>query len=303
VVLQRDRYAEPWAELEAFYDTLYGTTCSGGSQDLGTVFRIGCFPDPMISVLSLDDTANSCPVSGLTLSHDGYLYGATPARKVFPDSFGSIFKVVPGMFGVGSLEPLVRFANDESSGCLGPPGLPGGRPNGLVLAKATSGDMYGTTHVGGGDGFGTLFALPSGQCPASLVQFEEEHSHPYAALVEASDGQIYGSTSGLENAPDVDQGHLNDGTLFRFDPELGYEELHDFGLATASGSYPLSALVELAPGDLAGQLTDPDSARKRTVPLRRWGWGGSAAIWVAAIVTFSVLRRADAGTTLTSCPW
>lgn len=67
------------------------------------------------------------------------------------------------------------------------------------LIQASNGNFYGTTS-GGGVGsiyLGTVFEITSTGVLSTLVAFDiEDGAYPYAALVQGTDGNLYGATVG-----------------------------------------------------------------------------------------------------------
>lgn len=73
---------------------LYGTTSSGGSNELGTVFRAGTTPGPIETLGSFDGTNGSQPQCALVLNRfDQNLYGTTLEGGEF--GFGAVFSATP----------------------------------------------------------------------------------------------------------------------------------------------------------------------------------------------------------------
>jgi uncharacterized repeat protein (TIGR03803 family) len=78
-------------------------------------------------------------------------------------------------------------------------GSDGQTPNG-GLVQATNGDFYGTTATAGGYGRGTVFGItPSGEL-ATLYNCTHagctDGSEPSSGLIQATDGDLYGTTGG-----------------------------------------------------------------------------------------------------------
>jgi uncharacterized repeat protein (TIGR03803 family) len=73
------------------------------------------------------------------------------------------------------------------------------------LVQATNGDLYGTTADGGakgGGGYGTIFKItPSGRL-TTVHRFDgTDGASPLAGLIQATNGDLYGTTSGAATAP------------------------------------------------------------------------------------------------------
>jgi uncharacterized repeat protein (TIGR03803 family) len=142
-------------------------------------------------------------------------------------------------------------------------------PNGegpfAPLVQASDNNFYGTATYGGNlttqiaisprncyVGCGTIFKMtPSGQMTL-LYQFCRtvgcpDGAYPIAGLVQASDGNLYGTTSTGGNAN-------NGGTVFRMTPQGRLTTLYDFCSQPncADGKYPAAALVEGSDGNLYG---------------------------------------------------
>jgi uncharacterized repeat protein (TIGR03803 family) len=65
------------------------------------------------------------------------------------------------------------------------------------LIQSSDGNFYGTTDQGGANSLGTVFRISPNGTLATLVSFDGFNSgaNPQAALVEATDGNIYGTTT------------------------------------------------------------------------------------------------------------
>jgi uncharacterized repeat protein (TIGR03803 family) len=78
----------------------------------------------------------------------------------------------------------------------------GAQPQG-TLVQGTDGNLYGTTYGGGGGAFsnGTVFKVTPGGTLTTLYRFCyqgapcADGASPYAGLVQASDGNFYGTTT------------------------------------------------------------------------------------------------------------
>jgi uncharacterized repeat protein (TIGR03803 family) len=63
------------------------------------------------------------------------------------------------------------------------------------LVQAADGAFYGTTGGGGANKQGTIFKITTGGTLTTLHNFNEGIS--YAPLIQAADGNLYGTTSGV----------------------------------------------------------------------------------------------------------
>ena len=110
-----------------------------------------------------------------------------------------------------------------------------------ALIEGSDGDFYdGTTVFGGTYGRGTVYKVTGAGDLITLASFEDYPSEtglaPLAALIQASDGNFYGTCGG--------GGLANDGTVFKMSPDGGLTALFQF--VGGRGKYPLGRLV-LAP--------------------------------------------------------
>jgi uncharacterized repeat protein (TIGR03803 family) len=63
------------------------------------------------------------------------------------------------------------------------------------LIRATDGNLYGTTQIGGTSNNGTVFRITTGGTFTTLYNFSgSDGSSPMAGLVQAADGNLYGTT-------------------------------------------------------------------------------------------------------------
>src|ERR1017187_5816588 len=92
---------------------------------------------------------------------------------------------------VVTLTTLHRFCSQ--SGCTD-----GAYPY-AVLVQATNGNLYGTTAQGGTNGGGTVFKITPGGTLTTLHSFCSDYpsctdgADPYAGLVQAANGDLYGT--------------------------------------------------------------------------------------------------------------
>jgi uncharacterized repeat protein (TIGR03803 family) len=127
---------------------LYGTTASGGSSNLGTVFMLTT-DGTGYTVLheftgGTDDGAR--PGAALVLDATGDLFGTTNGGG--DEGLGTAFKLKTDGTGYTVLH---EFAGGASDGAL---------PS-ASLTRDVAGTLFGTTFTGGSLGLGTVFALPA----------------------------------------------------------------------------------------------------------------------------------------------
>jgi uncharacterized repeat protein (TIGR03803 family) len=217
----------------------YGTTSHGGGNtrctprsgyhvSCGTVFKIT--PSGAVTTLaSFNQASGFAPSSPLIQATDGNFYGTTPEGGANYPGFGTVFKVTPS----GTLTVLHSFDGAD------------GEKSFAALVQGTDGNFYGTTSFGGGNANygGTVFKItPSGTLTTLHSFGSGDGSGASAGLIQATDGNFYGTTSGF--------GVSNLGTVFKITPSGTLTTLHTFD--GTDGILPYSTLVEGKNGDLYG---------------------------------------------------
>lgn len=229
--------AEPVAALVQGTDgNLYGTTARGGANicklrasyllSCGTVFKI-TLAGTFTSLDSFDQATGYLASASLIEAKDGNFYGTTPWGGT--SNFGTVFKVTPA----GTLTVLHNFDATDGEKSYG------------ALVQGTDGDLYGTTSFGGGNpNFGgTVFKITPSGTLTTLHSFDiSDGSGADAALILASDGNFYGTTS--------NSGTTNTGTVFKITPGGTLTTLHTFD--GTDGELPMAAVVEGTNGELYG---------------------------------------------------
>jgi uncharacterized repeat protein (TIGR03803 family) len=254
----------PYAGLvQATNGDLYGTTADGGANPFGgglggTVFKIT--PSGTLTTLYSFCSQIGCadgqaPLTVLVQAPNGDFYGTTEHGGFScagPPGIGcgTIFKITPG----GTLTTLFAFPLCSQSGCTD-----GLYPSALV--RATNGNFYGTTSNGGSptDSAGTVFKITPGGTLTTLYTFCSQTNctdgaTPLAGLVQATDGDFYGTTSGGGANPD---NPLGGGTIFKITPSGTLTTLYSFCSQSgcADGDGPEAGLVQATNGDFYGTAT------------------------------------------------
>ena len=108
----------------------------------------------------------------------------------------------------------------------------------------SDGNFYGTTSSGGTSGDGTVFMLTPAGVLTTLYSFDgaAHGATPYAALIQATDGNFYGVTH--------NGGANGAGTVFQITSTGVFTTLHTFDVS--DGSTPRAALVQGQDGNLYG---------------------------------------------------
>jgi uncharacterized repeat protein (TIGR03803 family) len=203
----------------------YGTTYVGGANNLGTVFKVT--PAGVETVLWSfgSGTDGQLPVSGLVQGSDGNFYGTTGAGG--STQYGTVFKVTP----TGAETVLWNFGT----------GMDGYSPqSGLI--QGSDGNFYGTTSLGGSNGYGTVYKITPTGVETVLWNFDfVTGSEPKGGLIQGIDGNFYGTTTA----------GMGGGTVFKITPAGVVTILWNFS-GNADGSGPYAGLVQGRDGNFYG---------------------------------------------------
>jgi uncharacterized repeat protein (TIGR03803 family) len=215
---------------------LYGTTYFGAARNDGEVFQITT-AGKLTTLHSFCSTAGcadgeysyAVPVQGA----DGNFYGTTYLGGSKGD--GTVFKMSPS----GALTTLHSCGGADGSQPL------------AGLAAGSDGNFYGTTNLGGSRNAGSVFKItPSGQF-TTLHSFCSKTAcadgqNSYAGLIQASDGNLYGTT--------LSGGSHGYGTVFKITKGGTFSTLYSFCSQSGcgDGEFPQTGLVQASNGNLYG---------------------------------------------------
>jgi uncharacterized repeat protein (TIGR03803 family) len=211
----------------------------GGVYGGGTLFKIT--PTGTLTTLysfcaQTHCTDGSDPRGNLVQATDGNFYGTTELGGADTSDcdgygFGTVFRITPA----GTLTTLHSFSFTD-----------GAYPEG-GLVQGNDGNFYGITYEGGMRGYGTIFKITPTGALTTLYSFCAQTNcidgyYPSAGLVQATDGNFYGTT--------LIGGSADNGTVFRMTPRGDLTTLHDF--VGNDGSGPEAVLVQATSGVLYG---------------------------------------------------
>jgi uncharacterized repeat protein (TIGR03803 family) len=226
-----------------FYGTTYwgGNLALNGGSGFGTIFKMTP-SGTLTKLVSLDGTKGVNPTAGIIQGADGNFYGTTQFGGTA--NLGTVFK----MTAVGALTTLASFSATN-----------GGYPR-AGLVQGGDGNFYGTTYWGGnlalnggGGGYGTVFKITPGGTLTTLVAFDVTNGgHPNAGLIQANDGNFYGTTFGGGDLP-VDSGNSY-GTVFRLTSTGDLTTLVSFTID--NGAYPFDGVFQAGDGEFYGTTGD-----------------------------------------------
>jgi uncharacterized repeat protein (TIGR03803 family) len=217
---------------------IYGTTP-------GTIFRTGLAG-------TLTTFYNFCPIpsncnsnapfypSGLLLGKDGNFYGVAGSGGTGTD--GIVFKLTPS----GVLTTLHNFSGADGITPVGP------------LVQASNGELYGVTFSGGTGtasecpeigSCGTIFRISTSGTFKTIHNFDgTDGANPYANLMLATDGNLYGTTGfGGNNGSQA-------GTIFKITPSGTFTSVYNFCSQTfcLDGANSRTPLFQSTNGTLYG---------------------------------------------------
>jgi uncharacterized repeat protein (TIGR03803 family) len=199
---------------------------------LCVVEAIGSPAETFKTLANFDGTNGDDP-EGLVQGTDGNFYGTTAGGGT---GSGTIFKITPG----GVLTTLHSFNTSDGS-------------SPLALVQGTDGNFYGTTYVGGdlscydggGYGCGTVFKVTASGKLTTLHSFDgTDGSQPAASLVQATDGNFYGTT--------INGGACILGTVFKITPSGELTTLYNF--CGSSDGWGPGPLVQATDGNFYGTM-------------------------------------------------
>jgi uncharacterized repeat protein (TIGR03803 family) len=222
--------ASPVGDLTYINGAFFGTTAHGGPgpfNGYGTVFKVTTSGEESVLYRFAGGTDGENPVSRLTLDR-GNLYGTTP---------GGGSSGCEGA-GCGTVFEIPAFGNERVLVAFG------AQPDAEIpVASLTklNGVMYGTTQIGGTNGFGTIFQITTSGTESVLYTFAggTDGANPYGDLVNVN-GTLYGTT---HNGGGSGCGGQDCGTVFKITTAGQETVLHSFG-ASGDGINPSAGLTK-----------------------------------------------------------
>jgi uncharacterized repeat protein (TIGR03803 family) len=210
----------------------YGTTSDGGAFSMGTIFRMSA--DGAVTTLHefTGGADGAIPVAGLVQGRDGNFYGTTQFGGDVTNN-GTVFSITAD----GQLTVLHAFT-----------GSPDGAAPAAALIQANDGNFYGTTQLGGDvTNNGTVFSITADGLLTVLHAFtgSPDGAGPAAALTQANDGTIYGTTQ---------FGGAFFGTVFSITVDGRLTVLHSFASRFGDGN-PVVGVVQATDGNFYGTTT------------------------------------------------
>jgi uncharacterized repeat protein (TIGR03803 family) len=216
--------------------TLYGTTEIGGAFGVGTIFKVDTSGAETVLYSFAGQPDAQYPESGLIRDEAGNFYGTTAAGGV--SGLGTVFE-----FDTSGHETLLySFGGMFNSD--------GQNPD-AALFRSPTGDLYGTTYLGGTENIGTVFKIDASGHETVLHSFgdaQNDGAYAESSLVSDSRGNLYGTTiqGGIFGIPG--------GIVFRISAEGAYSVVYSFG-GKLDGSAPAGPLLRGPNGSFFGTTT------------------------------------------------
>ena len=282
---------DPQSGLTFHAGNLYGTTCTGGLWQAGTVFELspnggGGWNETVLYSFT-GEADGGCPYANVTFDSAGNLYGTTPAGGIPNGGYGAgvVFELSPagsswtettaysfqgGADGEDPYDGLIldsagNFYGINSAGVfeLTPSG--GGWAEQVIYPDTGGGGYANLTMDPAGNMFG-VFANPTGNGPSSAFELSPNGSGGWNPSVIYTFPGYSGDGSNPEGTPVLDQagnlygtttdgGSANGGTVYKLSPgKTGWTEeiLYSFKTNGTDGYDPIQGLVFDAAGNLYG---------------------------------------------------
>jgi uncharacterized repeat protein (TIGR03803 family) len=185
--------------------------------------------DTLTTLVVFNGSNGAFPSAPLLQGTNGDFYGTTAAGG--PNlSRGTIFEMKPSgqMTNLLSLTPPYAYGADPYAG----------------LVQARDGNFYGAGSAGGAYSQGAVFKVTPAGSPAVLYSFSGsfDGAQPQAALLEAGDGNFYGTTTWA--------GDYSEGTVFQLTPSGTLNVLYSF--SDGDGVNPCARLAQGGDGSFYG---------------------------------------------------
>jgi uncharacterized repeat protein (TIGR03803 family) len=267
--------------IQASDGNFYGTTQSGGTGGVGTLFKMTpTGVETAIYPFSLSGYRDGkYPDGSLVEGTDGNLYGtaesgaASQLGSVFQATSGGGFNLLYSFSGSVGQNPYAGLVQGTDGYFYGTTSGGGANSNGGIfkisssgsfsllysfssagtadgkdpqagLVQGADGNFYGTAFTGGAQNYGTVFQVTSTGAFTLLHSFSAtDGAHPNAGLVQGADGNFYGTT---------EEGANGYGNVFKISSGGAFTVLHSFSSASTDGEEPFSSLTEGSDGNFYG---------------------------------------------------
>ena len=219
----------------------YGTTSSGGTNNLGTVFQFST--NGTLTTLhsfagnGANDDGATPYLTPLVEGADGVFYGTTSAGGTnisfsALNGAGTIFRVTAD----GTLTTLFEFNGTD------------GQSPWAGLSFGTDGNLYGTTSEGGTNGYGTVFQITTNGVLTTLFHLGGADGlyYIYSGVVPGNNNTLFGTA--------YDGGSQGYGAVFQLTTNGLLTPLYSFNY-NGDGADPIAGVIRDAGGNLYGTAT------------------------------------------------
>src|ERR1700722_11626926 len=205
----------------------------------------------LMLLLSRQPTAGAQSYRFLSLPSAKAGYGVYPSGALVRDPMGNFYGPVrDGSTDYGGAVSEITAAGDRKElHTFQPGGKDGLNPSGTLLLDQ-SGDLYGTTELGGTNSDGTVFKIDPRGNETVIYSFKGgiDGFYPTAGLIQDQAGNLYGTTEyGGNNGSCT----FTCGTVFRVDPSGNETVLYGFKGAP-DGANPGASLIRDPAGNFYG---------------------------------------------------
>ncbi len=271
---------------------LFGTTAYRGPGGGGTVFEIAKtstgYASAPTTLVSFNNTNGNVPAAGLIADANGDLFGTTSGGG----GYGTVFEIAKTPSGYASAPTtLVRFSTNDGS-------------RAGLIADA-NGDLFGTTWVGGAEGYGEAFEITgagsivtvppdlwnnNGDWNLNATTDWSLGSPPTPTTpAEIETGSATISTSGATDLLTIDSGatlNLDDGTTLAITNGLdnaGTWSLGGGDTATIGGSLTNSGALHIGATGISASTTVTAASLDNTGGITLQGAAASGATSAATL--------------------
>ena len=220
---------------------LYGTTAYGGTWGAGVIYEINAAGQFSVLYSFTGGSDGAYPFAGVVEDSAGNLYGATAygGSANTHQGNGVVYMLNPS----GQLTVLHTFTggSDGSYAWAG-------------VTRDASGNLYGTTYLGGTPGQGIIYKLDTSNNETVLYSFTggADGANPQANVILDPAGNIYGTT--------FNGGAAGEGVVFELTTAGQETPLHSFAGGT-DGANPYAGVVRDSSGNLYGTTIYGGAAR------------------------------------------
>jgi uncharacterized repeat protein (TIGR03803 family) len=242
--------------IEDASGNLYGTTLFGGANNVGTIFELPAGSSTLTTLVSFTGTLGAepgeFPQGTLALDGSGDLFGTTNSGG--SANQGTVFEL---KHGTSTITTLATFTGSN-----------GANPaQGVTLDS--SGDLFGTTELGGGTANdGLVYELKKNSSSYTLTTLATftgtNGAKPFDLLTLDSSGNLYGTTT--SGGPDYLGGDSGSGTAFELQKAGSSYTLTTLAaFSTTLGYAPRAGVIRDSSGNLFGATTIGGPASGGTV--------------------------------------